>query len=146
MDKKLKNRILIAGGVILGLVLLNKYLNSKKGSNFNVCDLPGGCGSGGSGATGNGLDYYTLADNLFSYMDGYGTNNKSIYAILNSLSNQNDWDMLQKAYGRRTISSGLGNVFVDDFTGDLKSSLEDELSKSEYTKAKKALTDKGIKF
>jgi len=105
-------------------------------------------GDTGGGFTDDpiGLDYNALANTLYGYMNGYGTNYKKIFELLGMLSNQSDWNRLQNAYGTRTLSSGFGNIFVDDYTGSLKGALYDELSSSEYKTAIKILTDKGITF
>ena len=87
-----------------------------------------------------------MADNLFDYMDGYGTNYKKIFVILESLRNKSDWYNLQSAYGVRKLSSGAGNIFVSDFNGNLKDALKDELNDSEYKKAQTILSAKGITF
>jgi hypothetical protein len=62
------------------------------------------------------------------------------------MKSQADWVALQKAYGNRKISSGRGNVFVSDFTGNLKGALKSELNSSEYRKAQAILSGNGITF
>jgi hypothetical protein len=95
--------------------------------------------------TTKGINFYNLADDLFSAMDGYGTDEQTIYDTFNKLGNQFDFAALVKAYGNRTLSSGFGNVFVPNFTGDLVASLKDELSGSEIATLNQILTSKGIK-
>jgi len=155
MEKKTKI-ILGVGALVVGILIVSKYLKSDGKSTMDDIiddidddiDDDNGGGSTGGGFTDEptGLDYNALANTLYGYMNGYGTNYKKIFEILGMLSNQSDWNKLQNAYGTRTLSSGFGNIFVDDYTGSLKGALYDELSSSEYKTAIKILKDKGITF
>ena len=77
-------------------------------------------------------------------MDGYGTGNSTIEDELKKLKSRSDWDKLVSAFGTRTISSGLGNIFQSDFTGTLPECLNDELDSSELQSANKILNKIGV--
>ena len=153
MNNKTRNGIIAVVSIGVLIVLLKKYVMKSGSTKFNADDLPNkggggnqGGGNQGGGNQGGGLDLYALSDNLFEYMDGYGTNYSSIFDILGRMRNQTDWDGLKRAYGSRKLSSGAGNIFAADFTGDLNGALKSELNSSEYKKAQSILSSKGIRF
>jgi len=90
------------------------------------------------------LPYKAMADELFNAMNGYGTDEAKIYAILNRLQKKPDWSALVSAYGTRKISSGTGNVFVSDFNGNLPDSFKSELSSSEIKAVNQILSKIGV--
>ena len=55
-----------------------------------------------------------------------------------------DFDALFSAFGKRTISSGIGNIFVGDFTGDLSECLKDELSEDLINEINSTLQANGV--
>lgn len=67
-----------------------------------------------------------IANNLFSAMDGYGTDSVAVTKNLLKLQNQADWLAVRKAFGTREISSGKLNP-TPNFTGTLEGALTDEL-------------------
>jgi hypothetical protein len=85
-----------------------------------------------------------MANKIFDAMDGYGTGNTTIETELKKLKSKSDWDALVRAYGTRTISSGIGNIFVSDFTGDLPACLNDELDSDELEDANEILNKIGV--
>jgi len=133
---------LIAGGIILALGL-GAYLvfkpKTKPEPNPNPNPDPFG---GGNGSTS--LNYSEMADALFEAMDGYGTGNSTIETELKKLKSRSDWDALVIAYGTRTVSSGIGNIFVSDFTGTLPEALNDELDSSELADVNTILNKIGV--
>lgn len=68
----------------------------------------------------------SMADSLFTAMDGYGTDGVTLQTNLMQVKNQADWLALSKAYGIRTLSSGKLNP-EPDFTGTLIASIGNEL-------------------
>lgn len=144
MKKETLNGI-IAGGVILGLAMGAYLVFKKKGSSPNP--LPpdgGGSGDGGNGSGSSSLDYNKMADNLFDAMDGYGTGNTAIEDELKKLKSRSDWDKLVSAFGTRTISSGWGNIFQNNFTGTLPECLNDELDSDELDDVNEILNKIGV--
>lgn len=136
-----KNTILITIG-IGGLALATYFiLKGRKG---------GGVPNGGDDDDDNvfppigGLDYATMADKIFKAMDGYQTNEQSIENEILKLRNKADWEALVAAYGVRTIDSGWGNFFQDDFTGTLPQALKSELNEAEMVDLKANLRKIGV--
>lgn len=103
-------------------------------------------GSGGGGGSNAELDAKMLpmANAIFDAMNGYGTGNDAIENQLEKLTSKSEWDALVRAFGTRTISSGMWNIFQADFTGDLVSCLNDELDSSELERANQILSKIGV--
>lgn len=90
----------------------------------------------------------SIANNLFTAMNGLGTDGGAIYKNLIQLKNNADWLAVNNAYGIRTLSSGKGNIFSPDFTGTLTASLTEELGVNDlmYTpKLNQLFKARGIK-
>lgn len=104
----------------------------------------GGSGSGGSNGTTPGIKFSDIADNIFDAMDGYGTDEPTIESELKKLRTKADWNALVSAYGTRTISSGRGNIFQPNFTGDLTQCLKNELDAEEETSVNNILSKLGV--
>lgn len=137
MNKKYIKYAAIAGGVLLVLYILkrNKDKSNSSGGNNN---------SGGGGVKDQDLPYTSMADEIFEAMNGYGTNEAKINAVLERLQKKSHWDSLVSAYGIRKLSSGRGNVFVSDFTGNLPNSLINELDSSELKTVNNILSKIGV--
>ncbi len=69
-------------------------------------------------------EYNLMADSLFSAMDGWGTDEATIYAILSRLRTKADWFALINAFGTRKSSWG-------SFKGTLPLWISDELGGSD---------------
>lgn len=141
---KKRNKIILFS--VLGLTALALLLKPKKTAAQPSDSGTGGGGnvsSGGSGTT-SGLDFRSLANQLFDAMDGYGTSNAVIKDIFKQIKTDADYDALKSAYGVREKSSGFGNIFVSNFEGDLPASLKDEMSKSEIAELNQILTSNRI--
>jgi hypothetical protein len=158
MDNSTKNGIitiaaLAVAGVIVWKLLKNPTNNSNGGGGNN------GGGSNGDGDNGedNGEDnggdngggenpppsptqtdltgnqVMKIANDIFEAMDGYGTNEENIIDSFKKIKTNNDMDNLVSAFGTRTVSSGTGNIFVSDFTGNLVECLRDELDEDDIS-------------
>jgi hypothetical protein len=155
MDTKTRNGLITLGVVaILGYVAI-KFMNMKKES------MSGGKKGGSKDDDNNDdnentntpptppkqddLNYTSLANKIFTAMDGYGTNEDEVMSVMKQLRNQSDFDKLKKAFGNRTISSGRGNIFVSDFRGELVGAIYDELDAESITEINNILKTKGIK-
>jgi hypothetical protein len=97
------------------------------------------------GGVTQGLNFKAMADSIYEAMDGYGTSFQLIINEFAKLNNNFDFDALYRAYGTRTVSSGAGNVFVSDFTGDMLGALKYDLSANEISKINTLLSSKNIK-
>lgn len=147
-----KNAKIIIGSVVLtaGTVY---FISKNKKSKSTTLDTTGN----NTGNNGNGqvipvdqtdvtpsLNFSKMADAIFDAMDGYGTNSNNINAVLFSLNTDADFDTLYNAYGVRTVSSGAGNIFVDDFTGNMVQCIKDDCDSSEIRDFNKILAQKGL--
>ena len=86
-----------------------------------------------------------MANIIFTAMDGWQTDEKSIYSQIHKVKNDADWLLLQKAYGTRKISSGRGNI-APDYTGTLSGALHEELDSAERQAVNAILRKNGVKF
>ena len=78
-------------------------------------------------ATLTKAEFLAMASSIHRAMDGYGTDEETIYDAFRRIKNDTDFAGLMAAYGKRTISSGRGNIFQADFKGRLIPALRDEL-------------------
>jgi len=147
MKKTTKGIIAIGVSLaILGLILV-KIKKSKGGGNG---PLPhSGNSNNGGGGTTSQLNFQSLANDLFTAFDNYGTawdNGPSggVTGIMGSLKSDADFDALKQAYGIRKINCGTWNPFCTDFEGDMIGSLNDELDESELNEINDLLKRKGI--
>lgn len=138
-----KNKTGILAALVVAALAVGAYfaLRDKKGGEDDGDDPNGG---GGSGETTPGLKFSAMADTIFDAMDGYGTNEDDIEQELEKLKSRGDWNALVAAYGTRTLSSGRGNIFQSDFTGDLESCLRNELDGDEQSDVNEILKKIGV--
>jgi len=88
-------------------------------------------------------EYYSMCSTLEAAMNGWGTNEDSIYEVIMRLNTQDDWNYLQKCFGIRKKDGG---TFLPDITGDLKAWLVDDLSSGELKKVRDILRQRGINY
>jgi hypothetical protein len=88
------------------------------------------------------LDYNDLAKQMFDAFNGSGTDEDKVLSIIYEMRNQADWNALQKAYGVRKTSG----YFVSSFSGNLKATINDELSNYWIQKIKDTLATKNISY
>jgi hypothetical protein len=143
MKKETLNGV-IAGGVILGLGMVAYLVFKKKGNSPSPVPLPPNPDPYGGGNGVSNLDFTKMADSIFDAMDGYGTGNNTIENELKKLKSKADWNALVSAFGTRKISSGTGNIFQSDFTGNLTECLNDELDSDELEDANEILNKIGV--
>lgn len=99
----------------------------------------------GQKPTLDALKLSTISNQLFTAMDGYGTNVNAVYAAFANVNNDIDVVNLIKTYGIKEISTGAGNP-SPNLKGTLSQALTDELSASEMTALNNLLARKGIKY
>lgn len=85
-----------------------------------------------------------ISNNLFTAMDGYGTNSDAILHEFAKINNEADLLALIKTYGTKTISSGSFNP-EPNFIGSLTAALSNELSNTYILALNNMLSRKGIK-
>ena len=135
MEKKTKKILLWSSAVIVAYVI---YIKIKGVSSRKIVpNIEGG--------VTQGLNFKSMADNIYEALDGYGTTFQTIMDEFAKLKNNPDFDALYNAFGTRTVSSGRGNIFVSDYTGDMVGALKQDLSKTEIGKLNSLLSNKGIK-
>ncbi len=91
------------------------------------------------------LKLNTIANQLETAMNGYGTDVSSVYRAFANVKNDFDVVNLIKVYNVRKLSSGKGNI-APDFTGTLAASIEEELNTSEKKALNDSLSRKGINY
>lgn len=142
MDKK---KIINIAAVLIGGFIAYKLITKK--SDSGTSDNGGGTGGTGGGGTGggsgSGLNYTSLANDLFAAFDGYGTRESNIYATFSLLKSDKDFDELVKAYGIREVSSGKYN-WTPNFTGNLIGAIKSEMSTAEIAEINTILKNNGI--
>lgn len=90
-----------------------------------------------------------LSNILYDSFKGYGTTWKNgqfggVYGVFSQLKSDDDFDELNTAFGIRKIDSGLLNLFKKDYTGDMNSVMNDELTKNEISKINTLLEKNGL--
>jgi len=142
MDKMDNKKLITWGVVIVGGLLVYKYVLKGKGNSNS------GGGGGTTPAGGGGLlsasAIKKMADDIYEAMDGYGTDEDTIVSAFQRIKTDADFDALVQAYGTRSVSSGAGNIFMSDYNGDLSGALHDELSSGWITDINNALQRNGV--
>lgn len=87
--------------------------------------------------TYNGAWYKNAADTLFAAMSGAGTDEDTIFGVIQQLVTQDDWNELVRKYGTRTLSRFLQG----DLSGTLQTHLRDDLSSSDIKELKNMIPD-----
>ena len=90
-----------------------------------------------------------LSNFLYDSFKGYGTTWKNgqfggVYGVFSQLKSDAEFDELNTAFGIRKIDSGLLNLFKKDYTGDMNSVMNDELSNNEISKINTLLEKNGL--
>lgn len=88
-------------------------------------------------------DYKMLAEQIFTAMNGYGTDVAAIYRVMYQMKNDLDLKYLTIAFGVREIDSGRWNP-VPNYSGGLAGAMVDELSPMEIAAVDKLLKDNGV--
>ena len=85
----------------------------------------------------------SFANSCHAAMDGYQTDEESLYNVFTNLKNNADFALLMSAYGSREISSGAWNP-EPNFTGTLTGAITSECDAGEKAKLNQILQSKGI--
>jgi hypothetical protein len=99
----------------------------------------------GQKATLDNLKLNSIANQLQTAFEGYGTDVSSVYRALTSINNDIDMVNLIKVFGIREITSGKLNP-APNFKGTLSQVVTDELNTSEIKALNDLLARKGIKY
>ena len=84
--------------------------------------------------------YNEAAETLFFAMNGAGTDEDAIIAIIDQLQTKDDWNKLVKVYGVRTLDA----FWINTCTGNLPTCLMSELSGSDLDKIRSKLLSIGV--
>lgn len=144
--KKHQTPLLIAAGVLVAALIVWIFARNKTAKNDKENNDP-------SAITGTpvtpGIDFYELAERmLHAFIDGFGTDEEAVYAILGQLRTRADWVNLKRKYQEMWnegswLEKGIHQI-VSWKTGNLPTDLKDELTKSELQRCRNILTANGI--
>ena len=109
-DKEKKAGIVIG---VVGAILIGYLVFKKKPDGSTGFNDPTGNNTTGNGGTISTFNAKTVADNLFSLMDMFGTKETEIVAELTNV-NQNQFAQVISAFGLRNYNSWTGS---DDWGG-----------------------------
>ncbi len=146
--------LLIVAGVLAGIGITGflvykgvKNYNAKRDSKAQVNaaedDLAGLIKNGVKPTLSNS-QLQLISNNLFTAMNGYGTNEDAVIHEFAKINNEADMLALIKTYGTKTLSSGSYNP-APNFTGSLTAALAEELSDTYIAALNGLLSRKGIK-
>lgn len=141
--------VAIIGGAALGAYMIYKKVKNMKAerdSKKEVGDIDEDLNKlkkAGKKLTLTASEISSIANNLFTAMDGYGTNYDMILKNLVRVNNQLDLLAVIKSYGVREISSGKLNP-EPNFKGTLGQSFAEELSSTQLNGLNMMLAKKGI--
>lgn len=145
--------IVVASIAALGLAIYaihrkiknNKNLQGAKSevdaTNSAVNDLS----KAGQKPTLTSLQLASIANQIFTAVDGYQSDEAAIYRAFANVKNDLDVVNLIKAFGIREVSTGVGNP-SPNLKGTLSQALSDELSSSEMKALNDLLARKGITY
>ena len=90
-----------------------------------------------------------LSNLLYDAFNGYGTRWKDgqfggVYGVFSQLQSDDDFDSLNEYYGIRDTDSGFLNLFSRDYTGDMNSTMNNELTKREIRLINELLEKNGL--
>jgi len=137
-DKKRARNIILF--VLVLLIFKNKIANAIRNlthKDINQVDVDK------TNLTYERSEYFSMCSTLESAMDGAGTKEESIMAVMMRLKTQDDWNFLQKCFG---IRKKRGGMFYRDISGDLKMWMSDDLNGSELEEVREILQDSGVNF
>ena len=122
-----KKKIVIGLGVIAGAVLLY-FLLRKSPESGGTTDPTNNTGGTGSTTVFNAK---SVADNLFFYMDKFGTDEEEIISELTNV-NQAQFGQVFTAFGKKNYNSWTGGNDLGGSPQNLKVWLREELSDYYY--------------
>lgn len=88
-------------------------------------------------------EYNNFASTLEAAMQYSGTDEDSIFDVIERMQNQDDWNFLLKTFGVREKDGG---TFDSNITGDLKMWIVDELNDDDRQRIRDTLAINNIRF
>lgn len=137
-DEKLLKYVLVFSGLALIAGVTVYFITKNKNNNDEEGDeeMPDP-----SKLTKIILWYQNSANEIFNALNGFGTDEQTLFDIMSQLETQADYDKLTESYGKKTGKSG-----IKAFTGDLKQWIKEEFDKDELRQITDILTSKNIAF
>lgn len=128
----LNKKILLWGGIGLAVLLLVVIVASwiRRQKQNTVKDLP----VNADNVSFSDSELKIMAGQLYTAMHGAGTDEKSIYRVLEKLKTKDDWNALIKTFGIKEKGT-----WVSPFRGNLLDWLQDELTAKELKKCNEIL-------
>jgi hypothetical protein len=135
MDKNVKIALWVGGSVVVAVITyyIIKWIRER------IADPTTGVKVDESNLSANKADYNLWASQLYTAMDGAGTETDTIYRVLKNIETQDDWNQLIKAFGVKESTS-----WFSSFKGTLVDWLSDELSVKEKDAANQILARAGV--
>lgn len=97
------------------------------------------------GDTTAGIDFTSLATQIYRAMKGGGTGENGIYTALKQLKNQADWEKLKLSYASvYEANDAWYHLLSANLSSDLVASLQSELTTSELAQCRNILTARNI--
>jgi hypothetical protein len=134
MNKNVKTALWIVGSIVVAVItyyvirwVRERLADPTTGVKVNTGNL-----------TSGRADYELWASQLRTAMKGAGTDEDTIYRVLQNIHNQDDWNQLIKAFG---VQEGS---WLSGFKGTLIDWLSNELSPAEKDIANQILKPAGI--
>lgn len=110
LTKNPRKAIVYAVLLVLGIILVYWLFNKGKKIVQNISDSIENIRENpveSSKLTYEDSWYKTSANSIFNAMNQWGTNKTTIYNILLKLRNQDDYNQLNREYGKREITNGI---------------------------------------
>ncbi len=140
----------VAGGIAAFFIIKRNFKNIKntqdsKKEVSETNDVLSQLAKDGKKGTIDGLKIQTVANSIFTAMDGIGTDIHGVYRAFANINNDVDMVNVIKAYGVRELSSGKFNP-VPNIKGTLSQAITEELNSEEVQALNGMLANKGIKY
>jgi hypothetical protein len=143
--------VVVIGGVAFGVFKLYKYIQNQgalegaKAEQKATTSALDKLAQKGVKPSYDQVQYNTLANQLATAFNGYGTDTSAVFRAFTYMKNNADVIKLNQVFGIKKISSGKFNV-SDDFEGTLAQHLTEELNAKELQALNSGLAKKGISY
>jgi hypothetical protein len=137
VNKNLKTALWIGGSIVVAITTyyVIKWIRKK------IADPTTGIVVDSGNLSAPKADYEVWASQLFTSMDGVGTETDTIYRVLKNIKTKDDWNQLVKSFGVKKSTSWLSS-----FEGTLLDWLSDELSVKEKNLVNEILKPAGVQL
>lgn len=145
LAKAKKYAIYIAGGLALFLVgrwAVRKWKDAQTARSYSaaIADLT----TNKNNLTIDESQATLKANQLYSYMEGFGTEDSSIMAVLATLRTADDWKLVIKKFGTRSYGEFGAPMFGSGTPLDLMGWLRKELNSSDLMTVENTIASLGL--